>query len=174
MVSPDSAPDSADSRKEPWYKIAHPIIAIIVGLIVIFGFITGVKSCRDLADKKLTSPPMIQTEVEPVKTSPVNSTPAEVLPEPEINDKFSPSTLTPTEVSHKVEKSIEEEDFNSALFYVKYLRTEEERDGVRNRIFDKLIKSQKLDEAKKVINQFELQYNKDKAKNELEKEYLKK
>ena len=51
-------------EKEPWYKIAHPIIAIIVGLIAIFGFITGIRSCRDLSDKKPPSPPTTQLDTQ--------------------------------------------------------------------------------------------------------------
>jgi hypothetical protein len=98
-------------------------------------------------------------------------------PEPNNHEEIPTSTLTSQEVSLKVEKSIEEEDYDNALSYVWDLPTGEERDEVRKRIFDKLIKSQKsqkLDDAKKVVDQFELQYNKDKANKELGKEYLKK
>ena len=47
-------------EKEPWYKIAHPILAIIVSLIVILGFVTGIKSCRDLLDKTPSLSPTTQ------------------------------------------------------------------------------------------------------------------
>lgn len=59
-------------EKEPWYKIAHPIIAIIVGLIAIFGFITGIRSCRDLSDKKPPPPPTTQLDTPTVIKSPID------------------------------------------------------------------------------------------------------
>lgn len=48
--------NNAQKEKGAWAKWLHPRIAIIVGLIAIFGFITGIRSCKEIIAKKSGSP----------------------------------------------------------------------------------------------------------------------
>jgi len=56
LITQFAAPSHKKVDKEPLRTKAHQIITIIVGLIAIFGFITGIRSCRDIPQKKPSSP----------------------------------------------------------------------------------------------------------------------
>jgi hypothetical protein len=90
-----------------------------------------------------------------------------------VESQSSEYSLEPRIASKKIDDCIENEDFSGALRYVPFLRTPEDRDSVRKRIFDKLIKSHKLHEAMGVIAQIESGSDRDEAQRRYNHERVK-